>query len=155
MCLIKWGTRLVPFIRMYMSKKQHTGHGTTSAISSFFGLAGYLMVAGYGKADFHLGNQVTHFCYGLAIALTLVPLHEFIRVLAYRSQGANNIVWCQHKKFYFMALADKFVANRKNLQSWHLAPFLIIHNHPINIVIHRQKWLDVTIAGILTRAYCH
>lgn len=141
---------LVPFIRMYMSKK--TAYRTWYYLCNFiiFGFAGYLMVAGYGKADFHLGDRVTHFCYGLAIALILVPLHEFIHVLAYRSQGASNTSYDANiKKFYFMALADKFVANRKEFTIVALAPFIVITvTLLILLFIVSNDW-KLTIAGIL------
>jgi hypothetical protein len=92
-----------------------------------FALAGYFFAVGYKLPDYSLSVRFTHFCYGLALALALLPLHEYIHVLAYKSQGATNTSYAANlKKFYFMALADKFVANRKEFTIVALAPFVCI-----------------------------
>ena len=108
---------LVPFIQTYM--KKWTKYSVFYYISNFliFGLVGYFFVKGYSLADYSIGNRFTHFSYGLAIAFALLPLHEYIHVLAYKSQGATNTSYDANlKKFYFMALADKFVANKKEFE---------------------------------------
>jgi hypothetical protein len=118
---------LVPFIRTYINKR--TKYSVFYYLSNFivFGLVGYFFVHGYNSPDYSLGNRFTHFSYGLAIALALLPLHEYIHVLAYKSQGATNTSYDANlKKFYFMALADKFVANKKEFEVVALAPFITI-----------------------------
>jgi len=60
----------------------------------------------------------------LAIAFALIPSHEYIHVLAYKSKGAKNTSCDANlKKFYFMAIAYRFVANKKEFQIVALAPF--------------------------------
>ncbi len=118
---------LVPFVRTYMKKR--TKYSVFYYLSNIvvFGLAGYFFVYGYNLPDFNLGDRFTHFSYGLAIAFLLLPLHEYIHVLAYKSQGATNTSYDANlKKFYFMALADKFVANKKEFEIVALAPFMVI-----------------------------
>jgi hypothetical protein len=57
----------------------------------------------------------------------LIPIHEYIHVLAYKSQGALHTSYDSNwKKFYFMALADKFVANKHEFSIVALAPFVVI-----------------------------
>jgi hypothetical protein len=141
---------LVPFIRAYMNKR--TKYAILYYLSNFivFGIAGYLFMAKFNTPDFDLGNRFTHFCYGLAIAFALVPLHEYIHVLAYKSQGAINTSYdANFRKFYFMALADKFVANKREFEIVALSPFIIITTTLILLLfIVNSNWA-LTIVGIL------
>ncbi len=118
---------LVPFIGTYMKKR--TKYSVLYYLSNFlvFGLVGYFFVQGYNLPNYSLVERFTHFSYGLAIAFALVPLHEYIHVLAYKSQGATHTSYDANlKKFYFMALADQFVANKKEFEVVALAPFIVI-----------------------------
>lgn len=141
---------LAPFIQTYIRKK--TKYSILYYLSNLliFGLAGYFFMTGFNKPDFDLGNRFTHFCYGLAIAFALLPLHEYIHVLAYKYQGAANTSYDANlKKFYFMALADKFVANKKEFEIVALSPFVVIT--PILIVllfVVNSNWA-LTMVGIL------
>ena len=85
-----------------------------------------------------------------AIAFLLVPLHEYIHVLAYKSQGATNTSYDANlKKFYFMALADKFVANKKEFEVVALAPFTSITTILIIFLFVVSHTWALTIVGIL------
>lgn len=126
---------LLPFIRTYMKKRTRYSIFFNLANILIFGLAGYLFMIGYNQPDFDPGNRFTYFCYGLAIAFTLIPLHEYIHVLAYKSQGAMHTSYDFNlKKFYFMALAHKFVANRKEFYNCCPCPFYYDHDN-INFII--------------------
>lgn len=108
---------LIPFINSYLYKQTRF---------SFFYLFGNVFVIAliifyfwknYGEASFSFGDGLIHFFYGFAIAFLLIPIHEYIHVLAYRSQGADKTSYDVNlKKFYFMAIADKFVASREEFQ---------------------------------------
>ncbi len=118
---------LVPFIRTYLRKRNRYSLLYYFCNLLAFGWAGYFLVSGYGQESYNLGDRFSYFAYGLAIAFALVPVHECIHVLAYRSQGARNTSYDVNlKKFYFMALADKFVADRKEFSVVALAPFVTI-----------------------------
>ena len=141
---------LIPFIKTYM--KKWTKYSVFYYLSNLivFGLAGYFFVDGYNLPNYSLGNRFTHFAYGLAIAFLLVPLHEYIHVLAYKSQGATNTSYDANlKKFYFMALADKFVANKKEFEIVALSPFIVITTAlTILLFVVSTNW-TLTIIGIL------
>lgn len=141
---------LVPFIQTYMKKR--TKYSVTYYISNLivFGIVGYLFVQNYNSPEYSFGVRFTHFSYGLAIAFALLPLHEYIHVLAYKSQGATNTSYDANlKKFYFMALADKFVANKKEFEVVALAPFVIITTIlTFLFFIVSSNW-TLTIASIL------
>ena len=91
-----------------------------------------------------------HYFIGFSIAFLLVPLHEYIHVLAYKSQGAKNTSYHSNiKKFYFIALADKFVANKIEFRIVVLAPFISITMILLLLLtISSYNW-SLTILGIL------
>jgi hypothetical protein len=75
---------------------------------------------------FYPRKEIIFSC-GVYIASLLIPIHEYIHVVAYRSQGAANTSYnVNWKKLYFMAVADQFVAGRQEFQIVALAPFAII-----------------------------
>ncbi len=119
--------QLVPFVRTYLKKK--TGFSIFYYLCNLLlaGITGYLLVAGIpGSAD-GFSERFSHACYGLALSLLLLPLHEYLHVLAYKMNGAiHTSLDANLKKFYFMALADQFVASKREFQSIALAPFVVI-----------------------------
>lgn len=118
---------LVPFLQKYMKKR--TKYVLIYYFSNLlvFALVGYMFVHDFDFPNYSIGVRITRFSYGLAVAFALLPLHEYIHVLAYKSQGATNTSYGANlKKFYFMALADKFVANKKEFEVVALAPFTLI-----------------------------
>jgi hypothetical protein len=141
---------LVPFIQTYMKKR------TKYAIFYYvfnvilFGIVGFAFVYGIGEPDYSFGNLFTKFSYGLALAVCFIPLHEYIHVLAYKSQGAKNTSYDANiKKFYFMALADKFVANKKEFQIVALAPFIVINSSLIILIFILPSNWTFTLTGAL------
>ncbi len=141
---------LVQFLRTYMKKR--TKYSILYYISNFivFGLVGYFFVQGFNLPNYSFGDRFTDFSYGLAIAFGLLPLHEYIHVLAYKSQGATNTSYDANlKKFYFMALADKFVANKKEFEVVALAPFMTItFTLIICLLLANTNW-TLTISSVL------
>ncbi len=112
--------------------------------------AGYLFKKGFHTSGFNVGSRFTYFCYGLVITFLLVPLHEYIHVLAYKSQGATNTSYAANlKKFYFMALTNKFVANKKEFEIVALAPFVSISSVLIIFLFFANAHWALTIVGTL------
>lgn len=118
---------LIPFVRVYL--RQWNYPIVLYFTFNFLILLVCFPLAGYYR---HLGAvqpsvAFEHFTYGIALAFLLIPLHEYIHVLAYRSQGATDTSYdVNWKKFYFMAVANHFVANRKEFTVVILAPFAVI-----------------------------
>ena len=116
---------LLPFVKTYLGKK---------TFSSIFynimnGTGGVLLVLIYFifEKRIPLEDALSHFSYGIGMAFLLIPIHEYIHVLAYKSQGAKETSYeANFKKFYFMALANGFVANKKEFRIVALAPFVSI-----------------------------
>lgn len=118
---------LVPFIQTYMKKRTKYVFFYYACNILLFGLVGYFFVHAYDEPTFSFSDRFAYFSYGLALAFALLPLHEYIHVLAYKSQGAQHTSYDANlKKFYFMALADKFVTNKKEFEIVALAPFVAI-----------------------------
>lgn len=141
---------LVPFIQTYMKKRTRYVIIYYLCNLIVFGLAGYYFTEGYHLPEYSLGSRFTHFSIGLAIAIGLLPLHEYIHVLAYRSQGATKTSYDANiKKFYFMALADKFVANKKEFEVVALAPFLTITTMLILLLFVTSSNWTLAIIGTL------
>ena len=141
---------LGPFILTYIKKR--TKYSVFYYIINFIflGLVGYFFVQGYNLPNHSFGDRFTHFSYGLAIALLLIPLHEYIHVLAYKSQGATNTSYDVNlKKFYFMALSDKFVANKKEFEIAALAPFVVITTTLIILLFLANPNLKLSISAVL------
>lgn len=141
---------LVPFISIYIKKRNQYSIFYYLINFIFFGLVGYLLVEGYSLPNYSLADRFTHLSYELAIAFALLPLHEYIHVLAYKSQGATNTSYdANHKKFYFMALADKFVANKKEFEIVALSPFIVITTAlTIILFMVSTKWI-LTVASVI------
>ncbi len=119
--------QLIPFVQTYIRK--------LNASSVCYYVANILAVivtaglfgVGLAKGKIALASGVAHFAMGFGFVLLLLPVHELLHALAYRLLGAKNTSFDMNlKKFYFMALADKFVANRLELAIVALTPFAVI-----------------------------
>lgn len=145
---------LVPFIKTYINKRTYYSYFFYLINFFLFGLAGYFFMKGAKLPDFNIGSRFTQFSYGLAIAFVLLPIHEYIHVLAYRSQGATKTSYDANlKKFYFMALADKFVANKKEFKIVALAPFEVITTIlTSSIFVVNSQWTLSIIGALLAHS---
>lgn len=114
---------LVPFIRKYL----HMGSMTVRWYYGF-NLVIFVMTIGLlVMVPGSFGSRFNYLSYGLAVAFLLIPLHEYLHVLAYRYVGAGKTsLRANLKKLYFMALADGFVVNRREFRIVALTPFVLI-----------------------------
>lgn len=101
-------------------------------------------------------EEINFLSYGIFLALALIPLHEFIHVLAYKSQGAKHTSYDANlKKFYFMAIADRFVANKKEFTIVALAPFVAISIVLFLLAVLSGPALSITfLSALLTHTAC-
>ena len=90
-------------------------------------LIAYLFVDYYRVESFNGLRRFSYFSLGIALSFVLIPLHEFLHALAYKYVGAREVSYdANWKKFYFMAMADQFVADYKEFRIVALTPFLAI-----------------------------
>lgn len=118
---------LMSFVQLYLKKIIRFSILYTTLNVLAFMLVIFFFVRETATGANSFGEKFSYFSYGIAMTILLVPIHEYIHVLAYKSQGATNTSYdANWKKFYFMALADQFVANRKEFQIVALAPITVI-----------------------------
>lgn len=148
---------LVPFIRLYINKRTKYAVFYYFINILFIILAAYFFMAEKHLPGYLFMDRLSHFSYGIALSFALLPLHEYIHVLAYKSQGAVNTSYSANlKKFYFMALADKFVANKKEFTVVALAPFVSISLifTLLLFAVPAQWMLTVTATLLMHTAMC-
>lgn len=148
---------LIPFINIYIKKR--TRFSVIYWLSNLIFIASIIFYfwQNYGSDSFSFGEGLIHCSYGFAIAFLLIPIHEYIHVLAYKSQGADQTSYDVNlKKFYFMAIADKFVASRKEFQIVALAPFVTISTVLLFLLFFVGNLWTFTILGTLLihTAFC-
>jgi hypothetical protein len=120
-------SELIPFVKMCLSKR--TWFTMTYYLSTivFFAFLLFFCLKLYHSGSYTIIKIFLQVLLGLLLTLTLIPVHEFIHALAYKFQGAKNTSYDVNlKKFYFLAIADRFVASKREFQIVALAPFLVI-----------------------------
>jgi hypothetical protein len=141
---------LIPFVRTYLKKRTPITLFYIISNVIIAGVISFWFFKSYETGFFNLGDGFTYFSFGLALAFGLIPIHEYIHVLAYKSQGARNTSYDANlKKFYFMALADQFVANKKEFRIVALAPFVVITTTLIVLLFFTSQLWTFTIFGVL------
>jgi hypothetical protein len=116
---------LGPFVHHWFWKRNFTSlFFWTCQVLFLFWAVGTAMVQPGG---FHWSNTFSGFSFACALAFLLIPLHEGIHMMAYKLMGARQTRMVAHwKRFYFLAIADGFVANRSEFRIVALAPFVVI-----------------------------
>lgn len=118
---------ILPFIRTYLKKRT-----LFSRLFDVFNLINmallvwwfvwYRNTPGFSFSD-SFATMGLSFC-GIFL---LIPIHEYLHVLAYKIRGAKNTSYkADFRKFYFMAMANRFVANRRDFFVVALMPFVTI-----------------------------
>lgn len=147
---------LIPFVRKYLRKSTVTKkvYYTLNACFLVF-LVGMIVWA--VKNNLGATQIFDKVALGLAMTFLLVPIHEWIHGLAYQSQGAKNTSYGANlRKFYFVAYADKFVANRKAFRIVALAPLVVITvGLLVAMLFVPLKWqLSISAMLVLHTAMC-
>jgi hypothetical protein len=148
---------LIPFVRLYLNKL--TWSSAIYMISNVvaLGVTAFFLVYFYKTGVFSMSDGLVNLSYGFALAFVLLPVHEYIHILAYKSQGAKHTSYDANlKKFYFLAVADQFVANRKEFRIVALAPFIVITAVSLCLLFFTDALWTMTVLGtILTHtAFC-
>ncbi len=146
---------LLPFIRAAYKVRNKSYYFHNLMNSLFLGCLIFLMVKDvflYGK--WHFSSEFGYFSYGLLGSFLFIPLHEFIHVLAYKYVGAKETSYDMNlRKFYFMAMADQFVANAKQFRVVALAPFVVISCLClISMLFTQGEWIYFPIGLLFTHS---
>ncbi|MCF8304859.1 MAG: DUF3267 domain-containing protein [Ignavibacteriales bacterium] len=141
---------LIPFVQKYIRIKTRFSSFYWIANIFFAGLIAGLLYAHINNNTFNLSEGITHLSFGFAIAFLLIPMHEYIHVLAYRFRGATSTSYDANlKKFYFMAIADAFVADKNDFLVVAMAPSVVITSICILLLFFLSPLWSVTSAGVL------
>jgi hypothetical protein len=143
---------LIPFVRKYLRKRTAVALFYTLFNVGILAFIGVWLFLNLGVNGFNWRDGLRFLSYGVALAFLFVPLHEYIHVLAYKSQGATHtsydVYW---KKFVFLAVADRFVADRKEFSVVALAPFVLISGMLILLFPWvGQSWSFTILGALLT-----
>ncbi|MEL7530883.1 MAG: DUF3267 domain-containing protein [Bacteroidota bacterium] len=120
-------TELIPFVQENLARRNFWS--LFYWIINALGFLGIIFLFWQAIAWEGLGfwTSLKYASLGVAASLLLIPLHEAIHALAYKIVGAKKTSYdANWRQFYFMAIADKFVANRREFQIVALAPFVMI-----------------------------
>lgn len=81
-----------------------------------------------GQGLIGIGTILQYTGFGIVVSLTvLIPIHEGIHGLAYKLVGASRVAFGGSlKRFYFYAVADRFVLGPDQFRFVALAPFVVI-----------------------------
>ncbi len=148
---------LIPFVRLYMNKLTKFSIFYMVSNVLMLGVTAFFLVYYYKTGVFSMSDGLVNLSYGFAIAFLLLPVHEYIHVLAYKSQGAEHTSYDANlKKFYFLAVADRFVANKREFQIVALAPFVIITAVSLGLLFFTDALWTMTLLGVILThtAFC-
>ncbi|WP_027000467.1 DUF3267 domain-containing protein [Eisenibacter elegans] len=117
---------MLPFIQTYM--RQPTWYARSFTALNIGAIALWGVAIGWSAVSLHWSIILLHIGYGIGLCfIPIIPIHEYIHALAYKSQGARHTSFdVDWKNFIFMALADKFVINGRAFRVVALAPFVCI-----------------------------
>ncbi len=118
---------IVPFVRKFLHKRTwFSSFYYLSVIVSFLVLL-FFCIKIYRSGSYGIIQILIQILLGVLLTLALIPFHEWIHALAYKSQGAKQTSFDANlKRFYFLAIADQFVTSKREFIIVALAPFLVI-----------------------------
>lgn len=118
---------IVPFVKKFLHKRTWYSSFYYLSVIVSFSLLIFSCIKLYNTGYFSIEKLIILILFGILLTLLLVPFHELIHALAYKLMGAEKTSFDYNlKKFYFLAIADLFVANKREFQIVALAPFVII-----------------------------
>ncbi|MEO1418164.1 MAG: DUF3267 domain-containing protein [Bacteroidota bacterium] len=118
---------IIPFIQESMRLKNPFSIGFSVINLLLLGFTAGFFVLHILRGDLSIGLGLGHLFMGVGLAFLLVPIHELIHGMAYKFVGAEHTSYdANWRKFYFLAVADQFVINKRELEIVALAPFLLI-----------------------------
>lgn len=118
---------LYGFIREAFEKRHFPFYFMATFQLLFVGVLFFLMLKDVVQGYFRFSEEFMYFSYGLLSTVLLIAPHELIHGLAYRLVGAKKVSYEAHwRKFYFTAMADRFVVGSRAFRIVALAPFVVV-----------------------------
>jgi hypothetical protein len=116
-----------PFVKKYIMKGGWFSLTYYLSVITSFSFLVFFCVKLYHSGNLPVSKILLRVSLGVLLTFALVPFHELIHGLAYKLAGAKNTSYDANlRKFYFLAIADKFVTGKQEFKFIALAPFMII-----------------------------
>ncbi|MBI1287315.1 MAG: DUF3267 domain-containing protein [Flavobacteriales bacterium] len=147
---------IVPFVQKGLKLKNRYSRAYVLLNLLIIAVIGLQLFLAWMSGTVLISDALTWTSYGVAMAFGLIPLHEYIHVLAYRYVGAEHTSYDANlRKFYFMAIADRFVADFRSFRVVALAPFVVITvSLLIAYFLVSGLWQFSVLAILLTHTAC-
>jgi hypothetical protein len=118
---------LVPFLQIYSKVNTHLMYFFLILAVSIPAIMTFLFFKNMEDNGLDILLGIGHILMAFSIIIILVPIHEYIHSLAYQALGAKETsFYANWRKFYFAAIANKFVISKKEFQIVAFAPFVVI-----------------------------
>ncbi len=102
------------------------------------------------NSSVELTEAILSFIAGLGLVFIFIPFHELLHALAYRFVGAKKVsFYSNFKRFYFAAIADRFVINLREFRIVALLPFLFVIILSFILFPFANELLRITIMGFV------
>jgi hypothetical protein len=148
---------ILPFVERQFKSKTITirTYLTLNIFLVLFTLVVAILDIGQGNIGFWA--VLKYFGIGSLLVFTiLIPVHEGLHGLAYKMVGAHKISFgVNWRMFYFYAVADRFISDRKSFKFIALTPFICISLFAIIAIIFGSiagKWISIGILVLHTTA---
>lgn len=142
---------LLPFLQEQINAKSKTMRYFL-AFNALL-IAGMAVIAVLDVRQGHIGwaGILKNFGLGTLLVFTiLIVVHEGIHGLAYKLAGAPEVSFgVSWRKFYFYAVANKFIVGHKSFLLIALAPFLVISAGVIGGLFFADVWFKWVLLTIL------
>jgi len=150
-------TELTPFVREYLSKRTFTSvaYMMLNMLALVAVTFQFTFIVILHESNFLLA--FSYLCMGVGFTFLIIPIHEAIHAIAYKLVGAKDVSFdVNWKKFYFMALADGFEADRSSFRLVALAPFVVISMVAILLMFFVSPlWILTCVTFLLVHtAFC-
>ncbi len=147
---------LIPFVRKYIKKKTRISFFQSAVHVLIIMAIAFFFWKNYQSESFNFGKGLLYLYAGASMIIVLIPLHELVHGLAYKAFGAPNVSYdMKLKKFQFLAVADQFVANKKEFRIVAIAPFLVITLAIcLPLLFLNSLWTLSLLGALLTHTAC-
>ncbi|MEJ0081713.1 MAG: DUF3267 domain-containing protein [Puia sp.] len=144
-------SEIVPFVKKFLRKRTWFSSFYYLSVIVSFSVLLFFCIKIYHSGIYTFDKILIQIVFGFLLTLALVPFHELIHALAYKLEGAKRTSFdANFKRFYFLAIADQFVASKREFKIVALAPFLVISMALLIVSFFSGEGWKVTMATTLT-----
>lgn len=141
---------ITAFVKLYLNKRTRAAKLLPAINMLIIFAISAVLIYGIRYGEVTLSSGLLRTISGFSLAFLLIPLHEYIHILAFKRLGAVQTSYeVNLRKFYFLAVAHHFVADRKSFRIAALAPFIVISVLLIIALFLVTTPLKLTLLGTL------